>query len=360
MTTTASATADAAIRATIGRRQQQQDSARLARVRLPDGREALLVIVADGMGGAVGGQIASERAVEAFAGHAAASDAPVADRLRGALNAANTAIVSAVATDPRLAGMGCTLIGAVVDGDRIDWISVGDSLLLVLADGKIDRLNADHSLAAVLDRSAQRGEISAAEAAASDQRHLLRSALTGDPIPLVDAGSATLGNGARVIAATDGILTLAFERMAALASDAATVDGAAGAIVDAVEAIMPDDQDNLTVVVAAIGTVRVASARSVKHAPFEHPPRARKVAAITLLAIGLMIAFAGLGAGTALFFTPPPLPLPPAPCRPPPPLLYRCHSRRRRRPVTVHTACRMNVQLGRQLTMSRFKRQLCR
>lgn len=283
MTITHSATS---LKAIIGRRSQQQDHAQLLRMRLPGGGDGLLVIVADGMGGAVGGQIASELAVAAFKQSMAASDVAIESRLRHALDAANAALARAVAEDRGLKGMGCTLIGAIVEGDRINWISVGDSLLLQAKEGRLQRLNADHSMAIVLDQAAARGEISADEAATSEQRHMLRSALTGDPIAMIDEGTATLGAGTRLIAATDGILTLSQAELAALMADAADADAAASAVIGAVEARMPDDQDNLTLAVVDIGGA--GSASRAKAMP--HPAPRGRWAAILLLLSGLAVS----------------------------------------------------------------------
>ncbi len=288
MQKTAPGPAPAAIKATIGRRQQQQDTASQCAVKLEDGREALLLVVADGMGGAVGGQVASASAVEAFAAHAAASGAPIAERLRGALEAANAAIAEAVAADPRLTGMGSTLIGAVLDGGRVDWISVGDSLLLAIEGASAKRLNADHSVGGMLDRQAERGEISAAQAAASDQRHLLQSALVGEPIPLIDEGSAQLGSKARLVVASDGVLTLGLDRLAAIVSGAARLDEAADKAVAAVDALKLEDQDNMTIAVAAPATLAAAPAAEVRKPaaePRRQSPLPMAVFVLVLLAI---------------------------------------------------------------------------
>lgn len=276
------------LKAIIGRRAQQQDNAQLLRLRLPGGGTGLLVIVADGMGGAVGGQIASELAVDAFKQSMAANGAGIERRLRTALDAANAALAKAITEDRGLKGMGCTLIGAIIEGDRINWISVGDSLLLQSTGRRLLRLNADHSMATVLDQAAQRGEIDTHEAATSEQRHMLRSALTGDAIAMIDEGAAVLAAGTRLIAATDGILTLNQAQIAALMAGAANAEAAAGAIIGAVEARMPDDQDNLTLAVIDIGGG--GNAQSVSQHAAPQPAPRRRWAAVLLLVIGLVVS----------------------------------------------------------------------
>jgi serine/threonine protein phosphatase PrpC len=260
----------------------------------------------------VGGQIASARAAEAFAAHAATSDGPVAERLRGALAAANEALAAAVAAEPRLSGMGSTLVGAVVDGRRVDWISVGDSLLLAVEGGEVRRLNADHSVGGVLDGRAERGEITPAQAAASDQRHLLRSVLIGEPIPMIDTGSIVLSERAKLVVASDGVLTLGFARLAEIVSSAASLGDATAKIVAAVDALMIEHQDNMTVAVVAPGGGPVeAVAAAAEPAPepvaapmtdpVPAPVRRVRPGAPAMLAFAMLVV-AGVGLAAYLLY----------------------------------------------------------
>ena len=253
----ASATAESApygavIDAIVGRREEQQDNGLLAGVRLPRRSEALLMLVADGMGGHVGGAVASAMAVEAFqqAFFARASD-PLGARLRHALRSANAALAARIEQAPDLAGMGCTLVAVVLHGHKATWISVGDTILSSFDRGGLRRLNEDHSVGGLLDRRAERGEISREEALGSPQRHMLRSALTGDDIALIDEGQAHLGPGALLFAASDGILTLSPARLAELAAGASP-KVFVRAVLDAIGEDMPSDQDNTTVAAAAV------------------------------------------------------------------------------------------------------------
>lgn len=92
-----------------------------------DFTEATLVLVADGMGGHVAGQEASQRAAKAMVrlipGDTGASPAEVADALREV----NSEVFAAAADDPTLKGMGTTVAGLVVMSDQIVWFNVGDS-----------------------------------------------------------------------------------------------------------------------------------------------------------------------------------------------------------------------------------------
>lgn len=237
----------------IGGRAEQQDAVRLLKISTIGGREALLLLVADGMGGHAGGAIASSVATEAFVEHIFGSDdAPVEERLRVALECANQAIGNRVAVQNELKGMGCTLVAVIQIERHVNWISVGDTLLLEIHNGRAQRLNQDHSMAVVLDAQAERGEISWDEARSSPTRDMLRSALTGGPIALVDKGAAGLSASAFLMLATDGILSLSQATLADLGELAASPADYVDTILNAISADMAADQDNITVAVSKI------------------------------------------------------------------------------------------------------------
>lgn len=277
--------------AIIGRRSEQQDDSRFVDD-VVAGANATLMILADGMGGATGGALASRLAVEAAAASFGASRGDVPARLQSALHAGNKAIADAVDADPALEGMGTTMILALVTGRTVTWTSVGDSLLFGVRAGRLERINADHSLAAVLDQAAAEGKISAEEAASSPQRNMLRSALTGGTIALIDTGERTLAPSTRLVAASDGVLTLPFERIVTLIDGAADVRAGLGEVIAAVEADMPHDQDNLTLLAVQI---RASSGKA-----------ARRVSPwlVGLLALGLLTVIGAVAAVIILSASP--------------------------------------------------------
>lgn len=211
-----------------------------------------VAILADGMGGHAGGALASRTVCEAFANAFASADGDNHARLIAALTAANDAIASKVDENPALSGMGSTLIGVVFSKDGAQWVSVGDSPLMLYRRGEIALLNEDHSLAPELDRMAAAGQISLEEARRDPRRHMLRSAVTGEDIDLVDVSRRPLPiePGDYVILASDGLQTLEageVERIvAAYAKDGAKA--VADALIRAVEAVRDPHQDNATVV----------------------------------------------------------------------------------------------------------------
>lgn len=256
----------AAIAATRGARSQQEDAAALwpgpatssppfDRVSEP-GR--LVAVLADGMGGHAGGSLASRIACEYFLA-AFASEAPIApvrDKLRSGVNAANRAMALEVDANQALYGMGSTLVGVVFDDDSLTWISVGDSPLYLWRGGEIALINEDHSLAPLLDQMAREGKITAEKARNDHRRHMLRSAVTGEDIELVDlcAKPLALDAGDCVLIASDGIHSLEPTEISRLVS-AYLNDGAAAisqALVRGVDQMRDPHQDNFTVVAVTV------------------------------------------------------------------------------------------------------------
>jgi protein phosphatase len=122
--------------------------------------------------------------------------------------------------------------------------------------GEIALLNEDHSLAPELDRMAEAGHISIEEARRDPRRHMLRSAVTGDEIDLVDISRKPLAvePGDYVILASDGLQTLEQSEVERIVS-AYAADGAsavAQALIRAVEAVRDPHQDNATVVAVRV------------------------------------------------------------------------------------------------------------
>ena len=216
-----------------GGRPYQEDSWALAT--LGDG--SLLAIVADGMGGHAGGAVASRLAVDAFV-LAVEQGGGLADGLQDA----NEAVRLGALGKPDLNGMGATVVAAHVRGDEVRWISVGDSPFYLVSAGKLERLNADHSMAPQIDALVERGMLTAEEAEHHPGRHTLREAVMGDPLTLIDKGSRRLVAGDRLLLCSDGVQTLSVEQIAAQAARPASV------LVEAVLAVAKDHQDNVTVV----------------------------------------------------------------------------------------------------------------
>ena len=102
-----------------------------------EGAAGLLAVLADGMGGMPGGERASRTAVRGFIDGYLQENAAAGEGLHGALHHANRQVAAVVESQPDLDGMGCTVVGVLVFERRLEWISVGDSLILLYRAGRI-------------------------------------------------------------------------------------------------------------------------------------------------------------------------------------------------------------------------------
>lgn len=237
-----------------GGRHYQEDAFGIEGGRAAGGDSQVLLILADGMGGHAGGAVASALAIEHFHRAVAAGAEDIETRLARALVETNEAIGARATTDAELAGMGCTLVAAWMNGPKLTWISVGDSPLWLYDGARLSRLNEDHSMAPVLAQRVDRGEITEGAAARHPARNALRSAVTGDEINLVDLAhtSVPIAGDAVVILASDGLLTLTEEEIAAQLHQCWRQAPAqiVARLLEAVAGKKQQDQDNTTVVVA--------------------------------------------------------------------------------------------------------------
>jgi serine/threonine protein phosphatase PrpC len=198
---------DFAGREILGARDNQEDF--YAFEQLEGG--GLLLALADGVGGAIGGELASHAAVHGFLDSFAASRAPDGLRFQTSLARANQAVARAIEAAP-IANihMATTLLAVQVKPASLQWISVGDCPLILFRDGKLIRLNQDHS------GKAEHHEPGLA-------RNALASALTGGRIRLIDRHTDLypLEAGDLVLAASDGIWTLSREEITSCLADQA-------------------------------------------------------------------------------------------------------------------------------------------
>lgn len=198
----------------IGQRERQEDNFLVIDLR-DDGHnedDAVLCILADGMGGAVGGSIASKIAVDTFADaylNAPKSQSP-GERLSAALSEVTSALQQRISVEPSLKGMGCTLVAALIEEDSVRWISVGDSPFWLHRNHSLTQLNKDHSMKPVLDALVEKGELTRDEADRDGRRNALRSAIDGNEPQLIDLqdGGYQLQPGDVLILASDGLETL--------------------------------------------------------------------------------------------------------------------------------------------------------
>ena len=267
-----------------------------------DGSEHSMLVVADGMGGHVGGATASGLLSKTFVEVYPQASGPIVDRLRDCLEAANKAIADAIAENPKLDSMGSTLVAAVVSSEGLHWISVGDSPLWLFRQGTLERLNADHSMAPILADLVAKGSTTAEEAARDPRRHALRSAVMGDDIHLIDVSSQPVAveQGDRLLLASDGLLTLSDQEIAEILQKTrdAPLEDSAAALIQAVEAAAHPQQDNTTVLLyaPAEGTELAAAAIGEGEAT-QGKPRLKQWVGILLGVVVLLGVLYWLGWG---------------------------------------------------------------
>jgi len=237
-----------------GARDYQEDAFLITHLSDAHDNPSALVIVADGMGGHAAGNVASNMAVQAFNKHVTTNypSDDLAATLNESMLRANSAITETVKETPALDGMGCTMIGLVIEGDHLWWVSVGDSHLYLLRDRKLTKLNADHSYGGFLDRMEAAGTPVEAEQGLS--RNMLMSAVTGADIAEIDCPPTpfTLEHDDKLIICSDGLDTLSEGKIIQYSDWSDTPKECAEALMDAVEDAAMPRQDNTTAVVVKI------------------------------------------------------------------------------------------------------------
>ncbi|HSI64766.1 MAG TPA: protein phosphatase 2C domain-containing protein [Candidatus Saccharimonadia bacterium] len=250
---------DFAGRQYVGYREKQEDYYAFADA--SDKKEKpvtkLLVALGDGLGAHIGGNVASYQLVSEFVRAYKRSTLSVPWRMRVSLESANESLrVISNRINCDKAPMGSTFVGVVVTQTHLHWVSVGDSLLYVFRKDKLSRLNADHSLAPLLDDRVRKGEMTEEEAAHHPDRHVLQSACMGMPLTLVDARMEPypLESGDIIVVASDGLLTLDMDQIEELLHFGKSTP--AGKLVDAllfaVRCAEHPKQDNTTIAVVKV------------------------------------------------------------------------------------------------------------
>ena len=215
------------------------------------GRDRILMVLADGMGGHAGGAEASHCAIAQFLDDADRRDTCLHDRLAPALQAANRSLAELKRHDPALQDAGCTLVAAAIENGRLTWISVGDSALLLCRDGVIHRLNEDHSMRPVLAELVDAGRMTAETARVNPNRNSLRSVLSGEKTAMIDEGltGVRLRPGDQILLASDGLDALSHADVARILMDgvADRLDKVIDRLLGAVSRVQARHQDNTTV-----------------------------------------------------------------------------------------------------------------
>jgi PPM family protein phosphatase len=204
---------------------------------------APLFVVADGMGGAQAGEVASKMAIESFE-HGLDGTGSPEERLGQRVREANRQIYERSRTESGQEGMGTTLTAAYLDDAELAIAHVGDSRAYLFRDGELTRLTRDHSL---VDELVQQGKLTEAEAAEHPQRSIITRALGPEPEVTPDTFTYTVRAGDVLLLCSDGLTSMVSEEtVAKVLGAASSLDEAARTLID--QANEAGGRDNITVV----------------------------------------------------------------------------------------------------------------
>jgi len=210
-----------------------------------------LFVVADGMGGHAGGDVASaiaaKRIADADAEYPSVRDAEFA--LQQALVAANSILAETVFEHSELTGMGTTVSGILRVGDQLALAHIGDSRVYRFRDSELTQITADHTF---VQRLVDSGRITPEEAAVHPRRSVLMRVLGDvDAAPEIDTAIFDTKPGDRWMLCSDGLSSyVADDKMATILATVRTAQGAADRLVK--ESLDHGAPDNVTVVLVDI------------------------------------------------------------------------------------------------------------
>jgi PPM family protein phosphatase len=211
-----------------------------------------LFAVADGMGGAQAGEVASRLAAAAFREFHEADGLDPEERLAAIIQEANRRIFERASDDAQVSGMGTTITAALVDSQGLVIGHVGDSRAYRLRDRRFEQLTDDHSLVADLVRS---GRLTPEEADVHPQRSVITRALGTDPEVDVDTFTVRAEGGDLFLLCSDGLTTMVGDQdISKLLTDARDLEQAGKGLVKA--ANRAGGEDNVTVVLFRVAEDR--------------------------------------------------------------------------------------------------------
>ena len=218
------------------------------------GPKGSMFMVADGMGGAAAGEIASAMAVEIILGElrtnwmsAEASDTEAFVRtIRQATRTANEQINSYAAHHPEYRGMGTTATIAGLLGDTLYLAQVGDSRAYLVRHGVARQITKDQSL---MQKLIEAGEMTEEEAQHSERRNIILQALGPEPTINVDLTHQTVRRGDTLVLCSDGLSgQVTKDEIAAVVRDEPALVKACNRLIDRANEV--GGPDNITVILA--------------------------------------------------------------------------------------------------------------
>ena len=207
-------------------------------------------VVADGMGGARAGEVASRIAIEAFESGLDDSGSPE-ERLAGRVREANRRIYERSRTELGREGMWTTLTAAYLDDGSVAIAHVGDSRAYLFRDGELTRLTQDHSL---VDELVRRGKLTQEQAAEHPQRSIITRALGPEPDVEVDTWTYPVRRDDVLLLCSDGLTSMVPEPLIAEILGAEdSLDRAGDRLIE--QANEAGGRDNITVVLVRVEEV---------------------------------------------------------------------------------------------------------
>ncbi len=205
--------------------------------------EPPLFAIADGMGGAQAGEVASRLATAAL--KEASPNGGGEQRIADLIQVANRRVYDRSSNDPNTSGMGTTITVALVEDDQVAFGHVGDSRAYLIRDAHMEQLTEDHSLVNELLKT---GKLSREEAETHPQRSVITRALGTDPDVDVDTFSVSAETGDLFLLCSDGLTDMVSEEsiLEVVERNRDDIDAALRALVKA--ANRGGGQDNITVV----------------------------------------------------------------------------------------------------------------
>jgi protein phosphatase len=206
-----------------------------------------LFAVADGMGGAQAGEVASKLAAAVLEEDDGALSG--VDRVKGLIQEANRRVHERASADPTTSGMGTTMTVALVEPDGVIIGHVGDSRAYRVRDGELEQLTEDHSLVNELLKT---GKLSPEEADTHPQRSVITRAVGTDPDVDVDAFTVAVEDGDVFLLCSDGLTDMVDDGdiLDVLEKHRDDLDRAMKSLISAANRV--GGEDNITVVAFAI------------------------------------------------------------------------------------------------------------
>lgn len=194
---------------TQGERDNQEDYIKI-RQDISTSCTNYIFAVSDGMGGHPGGEVAAKIVADTFTFNIDSNHEINKEKLLTLVKTINNKISESTFLSPTLSGMGATLAGLIIINNKLNWLSIGDSIIYLLRNSKLIRLNADHSMLPILKESLKNKKLHVSTLEEHPERHKLVSVLNGRNTELIDIPKSPfcLKKDDIVLVASDGINVL--------------------------------------------------------------------------------------------------------------------------------------------------------